>query len=108
MGRLKHENEKRLKDADANRARRQHEEEVKEAQERAEKERKKALRLKEMKNMPVIKRTENLLSEIDKLSNLSEAKSKWDQHEEIDNNLRSLKHNLDKAKAEMDSNIHKD
>ena len=65
------------------------------------KERKKALRLNEMKNMPVIKRTKQLLNEMNKLSNLSEAKSKWDQYEEIDNNINSLKHKLDKAKAEM-------
>ena len=43
-----------------------HEKEVKEAERRAEKERKKALRLKEMKNMPVIKRTKQLLNEMNK------------------------------------------
>ena len=80
--------------------------ELKEAQLREEKERKKALHLKEMKNMPVIKRTNELLNEINNnLSNLSEAKSKWDQYEEIINNIKSLSVKLEKAKADMKLNI---
>ena len=73
---------------------------------REEKERKKALRLKEMKNTPVIKRTKELLNEINNnICNLSEAETKWDQYEEIINNIKSLKTKLEKAEKDLTINM---
>ena len=91
-----------MKDADAERARKQHEKEMLVAKEREEQERKKAIRLQAMKSMPVLKRTEQVSNEVQHMiGTLSEARSKWDQYEEVVRNIGSLKDKLTKAKAQM-------
>ena len=76
------------------------------AEEREERERKKAMRLQAMKSMPVLKRTEQVSNEVQHMiGSLSEAKSKWDQYEEVVRNIGSLKDKLAKAKAQMAHNL---
>ena len=106
IDRLKRQQEEILRKTNMEEARKLHEKELQDAKLREEKERKKALRLKEMKNTPVIKRTKELLNEINNnICNLSEAETKWDQYEEIINNIKSLKTKLEKAEKDLTINM---
>eukprot|EP00943_MAST-04B_sp_MAST-4B-sp1_P006645 g6645.t1 len=103
--RLRKQYEDQLKAADAERARQQHENNLKETRLREEKEKEKALRLENMKRMPVIKRTKKLLNEISKLPSVSEARSKFTQYEEYARNLKSLTQRHLDATKNMTQNV---